>query len=110
MNIKFEIQYNIFNKFKVDFAVFYSDKIILIEMDGKQHFISQEFFGGEPQFKKQRERDLLIDKYCKDNKLDMIRIPYWDMNKIQEYLNKIYTINNDILLAPSPDYYNNIKS
>jgi hypothetical protein len=111
MKLTYEPQYKIYinNILKIDFAVFYLTKIIMIEFDGGQHFFSVKFFGGEPKFNKQRNRDLLVDKYCKDNKLDLIRIPYWDINKIQEYLDKIYTINDDVLLAPSSDYYTNIQ-
>ena len=65
---------------------------IAIEYQGKQHFMPLDFFGGEKGFKKCQERDIKKNKYCKNNNIQLIRIPYTDFQKINpEYLqNKIF--------------------
>ena len=55
---------------------FYVNNQYIIEYDGKQHFEIIDFFGGEEEFKKQRERDLIKNKYCFDHNIPLIRIPY----------------------------------
>jgi hypothetical protein len=48
----------------------------VIEYDGKQHFEIVKRFGGEETFKKIQINDEIKNKYCKDNGIKMIRIPY----------------------------------
>ena len=69
---------------KFDFAIFNNnDNLIkLIEYDGKQHFEPVEKFGGEEKLKIQQERDNRKNKYCKEHNIPLLRIPYWDFNKI----------------------------
>lgn len=73
-----------------DFAVF-SDKSqekpeFLIEYDGIQHFELVDFFGGQEQFEKQQLHDRIKDDYCKQNGIELIRIPYWEQDNIEEIL------------------------
>lgn len=71
-----------------DFAVFKDNKLhCLIEFDGEQHFRSIDFFGGEEKFIKQQENDRRKNEYCKNNGIKLIRIPYYDYDKITpEYM------------------------
>ena len=91
-NINFKQQYQItdFSLYSLfDFAIFDDDNnlIKLIEFDGEQHFKPIEHFGGEEKFKIQQERDERKNKYCEENNLNLLRIPYWDYDKIDlEYL------------------------
>ena len=58
----------------------------IIEFDGMQHFqeSSTKFFGD---FKKQQNRDEAKNQYCKEHNIDLLRVPYWDIGKIDlEYL------------------------
>lgn len=92
-NINFKTQYVIkefsFNA-PFDFAIFNNDDSLkcLIEFDGIQHFKAVERFGGEEKFKIQQERDANKNKYCKEHGIRLIRIPYYDQNKLDtpEYL------------------------
>lgn len=60
---------------------------ILIECQGKQHYEPIDYFGGEESFKKQLENDNLKRRYCKENNIKLIEIPYWDYDIInEEYL------------------------
>lgn len=49
---------------------------IAIEYDGKQHYISINYFGGYKALQQQKKRDQLKNQYCKDNNITLIRIPY----------------------------------
>ena len=51
---------------------FYINNSYIIEFDGKQHFKDTHFFN----FKKCRKHDLIKNKYCFDNNIPLIRIPY----------------------------------
>lgn len=60
-----------------DFAIFESGSLrLLIEYDGKQHYIPVPHFGGEAGFKKRQERDAAKDAYCKANNITLLRLPY----------------------------------
>jgi len=58
---------------------------ILIEYDGIQHY-SSSYWGGEKGFKERKIRDNIKTEFCKDNDIKLIRIPYWDFDKIEDIL------------------------
>jgi hypothetical protein len=80
-----------------DFAIF-NDKEktklkCLIEYDGEHHFKAVRFGGisleiAENNLKTQKQRDNLKNKYCKDNNIPLIRIPYWEFDNIEQILSK----------------------
>lgn len=72
-----------------DFAIFdHNDSLIgLIEFDGKQHFEPIDFFGGLEGFKTNKIRDGIKNNYCKKNNIPLIRIPYWEEDSIEVYVN-----------------------
>ena len=59
-----------------------------IEYDGIQHFKPVKFFGGEDYFLQVQEWDNTKNKYCKNNNINLIRIPYYD----DKILNEKYII------------------
>lgn len=85
--VNFKTQYRIddFSLYSLfDFAIFDDDNnlIKLIEFDGEQHFEPVEHFGGEEKFLIQKERDERKNKYCEENNIPLLRIPYWDYQRI----------------------------
>lgn len=60
-------------------------KNMAIEFDGKQHFESFEYFGGQEGFEIRQKHDNIKNEYCKNNGIPLLRIPY-DKN-IEEELN-----------------------
>lgn len=63
---------------------------VCIEYDGKQHYKPIDWFGGEENFKKQQLRDEIKEDYCKNNGIDLLRIPYTEFDNIKEIIiNKI---------------------
>lgn len=67
---------------------FYLEKLnICIEYDGEQHFEKTNAWRTKKDnFKKTRERDETKNKYCQNNNIKLIRIPYWDYSNIEEIL------------------------
>lgn len=90
-NIDFQTQYRI-KEFNIlspfDFAIFKDNKLLgLIEYDGQQHFEAVELWGGEEQLKIQQERDERKNKWCEENNIRLIRIPYTEYDNLTlEYL------------------------
>lgn len=85
------------NPLAFDFALTDSkgNVIGLIEYDGKQHFESIDFFGGEEGLKKNKVRDEIKNKYCINNQIPLLRIPYWEQKDIEMLLwTFIYSIES----------------
>lgn len=61
---------------------------ICIEYDGEQHYKAIELFGGEAQYKIQVKNDNIKNKFCKENNITLIRIPYYELNNIPTFLDK----------------------
>lgn len=68
---------------------------ILIEFDGRQHFGETNYFTYS--FEETKRHDKIKDNYCKVNCIYLIRIPYWDYNKIEEILDNELILHEDIV-------------
>lgn len=66
---------------------------ICIEYDGEQHFNSSSYFGGEVFYNKTKKRDKIKNKFCEENNVELIRIPYFKYDDICEILTKKIIIN-----------------
>ena len=85
-NINFIPQYrfgNCRNKHELPFDFYLPDLNVAIEYDGELHYKSIEHFGGELRLYENQMRDEIKTKYCNDNGIYLIRIPYWDKDKIE---------------------------
>ena len=100
-NIDFNTQYQFDNLFspksnrnlRFDFAIFNNNKLnYLIEYDGQYHFKEVTTIKDPQKRKEEWERTQLYDKikddYCKENNINLIRIPYWDYKNIPDILEK----------------------
>ena len=80
---------------KFDFYI--PSKNLCIEYDGEQHYIPVDFSGndnGEQCLKYNQKRDKIKDKYCKENNIDLLRIPYWEKDNIETILINKLTDSN----------------
>ena len=80
-------------KAKAKFDFFLPEYNIIIEYDGIQHYtFSNSGWNNETHYYKTKERDLYKDNWCKENNIFLIRIPYFDYDKLNyEYIKeKIY--------------------
>lgn len=99
-SITFEREYTFedlinINKLRFDFAVFNDKKKnslkMLIEYQGEGHYKTIDWSGcGEEHAEKQLEiikfRDELKTKYCYENNIKLLKIPYWEFNNIEDIL------------------------
>ena len=74
---------------------------LVIEFDGIQHFEPIEFFGGQEGFEKRQQKDREKNEYCKNNNIDILRIPYWDFNNIEKIIKNKLKINSSLLIVHS---------
>lgn len=64
---------------------FYLNKLNeVVEIDGLQHKMVIDFFGGKEGYKDRVRKDNIKNKYCKNNGIKITRIPY-NTNKIEIY-------------------------
>lgn len=75
---------------RFDFLIFDNDNNLklICEFDGIQHFEPVEIFGGEEGFKETKIRDNIKNEFCKDKKIPLLRIPYWEIDNIHKILGK----------------------
>lgn len=94
--VRFKEQYR-FNdcRFKYplpfDFAVFDDDGGLrhLIEYDGEQHYIPYRTEDGLEKLKETQRNDIIKSDYCANNNINLIRIPYWEFDGIEDILKSV---------------------
>ena len=98
-NYLFEKQYTFsecVNKkqLRFDFAVFLPERLALVEVNGVQHYKVVDYFGGKEGFKSLQENYEIKRKYCEDNKIELIEIPYWYINngKYKDLLERKFSL------------------
>ena len=66
---------------------------LLIEYQGQQHYYPVDIYGGEEKFEIQQEHDRRKREYAKSNGYNLLEIPYYDYDNIEEILNKALSIS-----------------
>lgn len=97
-NIKYTVQktysdlYFKIPRCKLRFDFFLPDYNLCIEFDGQQHFEpcfprnNKEL--AQVKFDELQQRDQLKTQYCENNKIELLRIPYWDFKNIKKILER----------------------
>ena len=88
-NLNFEEEFKFDDckfKRKLPFDFYLPEYNICIEYDGRQHFEIAKAFGGLEAFIDTKIRDTIKNEYCKNNNIKLIRIPYWELNNIENIL------------------------
>ncbi|MBC5688233.1 hypothetical protein H8S37_04725 [Mediterraneibacter sp. NSJ-55] len=67
------------------FDFWIEDLNTIIETDGRHHYHS---VWGEEHFQRTKLYDGIKDKYCKNKNIQLIRIPYWEFDNIEDILIK----------------------
>lgn len=65
---------------------------LFIEYDGQQHYNPARFHGDNiedniHEFQKTQEHDKIKNKYCEENNINLLRIPYWETKNIETIIN-----------------------
>ena len=86
-SIKYKKEYTVkeIGNLRFDFALLENEKIVrLIEFDGIQHFTSRSGVWNDTKddLQKRQERDNRKNKWALDNNIPLVRIPYWERDKI----------------------------
>lgn len=71
---------------KLSYDFYIPDYNLLIEYQGHQHYKPIELFGGKVQFEKQIRYDDIKRSYAKNNKIDLLEIPYWEKYNVEKIL------------------------
>ena len=98
LNINFETQ----KKFKeckhinpLAFDFYIEESNLLIEYDGRQHYKSIEYFGGEKSLNEIKLRDNIKNEFAKRKDFNFIRIPYTIKKEVLNIISEaISSINN----------------
>lgn len=61
---------------RFDFVVMTPNGMLCIECQGKQHYVSVPYFGGDEQFYRRVENDNHKRQWCKDHNVKLVEIPY----------------------------------
>lgn len=77
------------------FDFYLPDHNIIVEFDGRQHFGETNYFTYS--FEETKKHDEIKNNYCKINGIYLIRIPYWNVDKIEEILDKELILHEDIV-------------
>lgn len=84
----------------IDFVIEYQDKLYYTEYNGVFHyeFIESLHKDDIEKFTKQVKRDMWIKKYCEENNITFIEIPYtyYSTKKIQDLLQRVIIEGEDI--------------
>jgi len=84
------------------FDFYLSNYNLCIEYDGEQHFESRKISKNVTDeenllnFKQTQINDILKNNYCFENKIRLLRIPYWEKNNMNELLTFCFEEINDI--------------
>ncbi len=74
------------NETRLPFDFYIPSMNICIEYDGIFHY--KDIFKNPNNFKLGKKRDRIKNKYCKKNKIKLLRIPYWEFENIENILDK----------------------
>ena len=79
------------NKQQLPFDFYLTDHNICIEYDGEFHYIP---FFSKKQLNYIKNNDKIKTEYCKNNNIQLIRIPYWEIDNIEKILEEFINLNN----------------
>ena len=83
------------DKHALPFDFYLPDLNTCIEYDGEQHYFNIKYFGNS--LESVQEHDRIKTKYCEDNGIKLIRIPYWEYDNIESILTTELNIHKDIV-------------
>jgi hypothetical protein len=70
------------------FDFYFPEIQLCLEWNGRQHYESFDFFGGDKAFEGNQLRDQIKRDYCKENNIRLLEIPHWEFKNIETILEK----------------------
>lgn len=80
--------------YPLPFDFYLTDMNTIIEFDGQQHFIQSNLFPETLELI--QKHDMIKNNYCASNSINLIRIPYTDINKVNDILGNKLNIHTKI--------------
>jgi very-short-patch-repair endonuclease len=80
------LQQHTFDYINLPFDFYIPSKRTCIEFDSIQHFQPVEHFGGIKAYEQLKQNDKIKNEYCEENYINLIRIRYDQIDKIEEIL------------------------
>lgn len=78
-----------FNQRKLPFDFYIPDFNLCIEYDGRQHFESVDFYGGNDAFFIRKKNDEIKNSFCENNNITLLRFNDLNFSRIESTLNRI---------------------
>ena len=87
LKIKYEPEYTIYiGKSRYRFDFYLPKYNLMIEYDGEQHYKPMRYHNDKDRniedLAKRKKRDEIKNKYCQDNNINLLRIPYYEKENI----------------------------
>lgn len=101
LEIKYQDEYPAYiDGVRYRFDFYLPDFNLFIEFDGSQHYIPARYSGSDiekniREFKEIQRRDKIKNKYCEDNGINLLRIPYYESDNIKEIISNHLQRLND---------------
>jgi len=78
-------------KYPLSFDFYLPELNACVEYDGEQHYFPVDFSSkgnewAEDQFKENQKRDNIKNQYCSNEKIPLIRIPFWEKDNLESFL------------------------
>ena len=95
----------VINRVRYRFDFYLPDYNLFIEYDGQQHYQPMRYHGDNLEknysdFLRIKERDNIKNKYCFDNNIDLLRIPFYESKNIEEIIsNHLQRLNEKGLIG-----------
>lgn len=90
--IEYESEYIVYigeNYYRYDFYL--PQYNLFIEYDGQQHYKPVRFYGNDEDaeyvYERTKEHDKIKNRYCEENNINLLRIPYWETKNIETIIN-----------------------
>ena len=97
-NIAYEFQKTFIgckNEAKLRFDVWVPAYGVCIEYDGEQHFsVVSNWNDTDEKFHQRQQNDAIKTKYCEENDIILLRIPYWEKDNIESILSDWLFLND----------------
>ena len=84
-----------------------------VKYNGQQHYIPMNFGSKKEGYdlkklQENQERDQIKIDYCKDNNIELLIIPYWDFDRIEEILDCWFN-NEEVVFSEEPEIVKKYK-
>lgn len=84
--------------FELSFDFYLLEYNACIEFDGELHYYPIRRFGGQKKLKMQRRHDHIKTKFCKDNKINLLRIPFFKIDNTEKLIEEFLRNNSATIL------------